>query len=293
MKAPLQVSLAQCDAVLGDLDKNLEAHLSGIETAVEQGAGLVVFPELSLTGYQLRDLAREVACPLDAGRLAPLKEASRRIDVVFGLMEEGSGHHVYNTAVYLSGGEILHAHRKVYLPTYQMFEEQRYWAAGSVVAAFDTAFGRVGLLTCEDVWHTSTSYLLFVDRADMIITPSASPARGVLLEGPSDGSDELMPGSNDAWNDLLRHQSSAFNLFSIYVNRTGVEDGTSFCGNSQVIDPFGHVLTRLGMGAEQETIELDPDVLRRRRQALPMLSDERTDVTMGNLERIHRDRFED
>ena len=72
MKAPLQVSLAQCDAVLGDVDKNLEAHLSGIETAVEQGAGLVVFPELSLTGYQLRDLAREVACPLDAGRLAPL-----------------------------------------------------------------------------------------------------------------------------------------------------------------------------------------------------------------------------
>lgn len=291
MKAPLRVSLAQCDAMIGDTVRNLDGHLSGIETARDQGAGLVVFPELSLTGYMLRDLAREVAMPLTDERLAPLMEASRQTDVVLGLIEEGEGHHIYNTSVYLSEGRVLHAHRKVYLPTYSMFEESRYWAAGSDIRAFDAPFGRTGILTCEDVWHPSTSYLLFVDRADVIITPSASPARGVTLDPADDGRGELVPGSTATWNGLLRNQSAAFNMYSIYVNRVGVEDGISFSGHSQVIDPFGRVVVSLGIDAEQVTAELDPSVLKRKRQTVPMLRDEKIDVTLGNLERIRRDRF--
>jgi predicted amidohydrolase len=288
MQAAATVSLVQCDAVLGDVARNAEAHLAAIAAAREQGAGLAVFPELSLTGYVLRDLTRDVAMrPGDPG-LAPLLEASQELDLVVGFIEEGHEHQFFNAAAYLSGGRVLHTHRKLYPVNYGMFEERRYWAAGDQVAAFDTGFGRAGLLICEDMWHPSTSYLLFADRADLVITPSASPARGIRPEADRD---PLLPGSTRAWDALLRHQSTAYNVWSVYVNRCGVEDGISFGGGSCVVDPFGEVVVRLGLAAEQRLVTLDPDVLRRRRADVPILRDERLDVTLGNLERIARDRF--
>jgi predicted amidohydrolase len=287
MLAPLNVALAQCDAVLGDVGRNLDSHLRLIEQARSQGAGLLVFPELSLTGYHLRDLTQEVAMRRDDPRLARLAEASRGLDLVAGWIDEGDEHALYNAAGYFHDGRLLHVHRKVYPVNYGMFEERRYWAAGDQVAAFDTAWGRVGVLVCEDVWHPSTSYLLFADRADLILVPSSSPARGVQPNG--DGAATLR--STRAWDGLLRQQSSAFNVFSIYVNRCGVEDGTTFSGNSRVFGPDGETLAALGLQPELRTIALDPAALRRRRAEVPLLRDERLDVTLGNLERIARGRY--
>jgi predicted amidohydrolase len=287
MLAPLNVALAQCDAVLGDVGRNLDSHLRLIEQARSQGAGLVVFPELSLTGYHLRDLTQEVAMRRDDARLARLAEASRGLDLVAGWIDEGDEHALYNAAGYFRDGRLLHLHRKVYPVNYGMFEERRYWAAGDQVAAFDTAWGRVGMLVCEDVWHPSTSYLLFADRADLILVPSSSPARGVQPNG--DGSAALR--SSRSWDGLLRQQSSAFNVFSIYVNRCGVEDGTTFSGNSRVFGPDGETLAALGLQPELRTVALDPAALRRRRAEVPLLRDERLDVTLGNLERIARERY--
>ena len=287
MEAPVTVSLAQCDAILGDVDRNLEAHLRLIAQAKGQGAGLVVFPELSLTGYMLRDLTSDVAMRREDPRLARLAQASRELDIVAGWIEESPEHGLYNTAGYFRGGRLLHAHYKVYPVNYGMFEERRYWAAGDQVAAFDVPFGRAGLLVCEDVWHPSTSYLLFADRADVIIVCSCSPARGV--QPAADGQGGL--GSAQSWDTLLAQQSSAFNVYSIYVNRCGVEDGTTFSGNSRVIDPTGRTLAALGLSAELRTLTLDPSPLRLRRAAVPLLRDERLDVTLGNLERIARERF--
>jgi predicted amidohydrolase len=287
MEAPVTVSLAQCDAVLGDVGRNLEAHLQLIAQARGQGAGLVIFPELSLTGYMLRDLTSDVGMRRDDPRLARLADASREVDVVAGWIDESPEHGLFNAAGYFHEGRLLHVHHKVYLVNYGMFEERRYWAAGDQVAAFDAPFGRSGLLVCEDVWHPSTSYLLFADRADVIIVPSASPARGV--QPAADGNGGL--GSAQSWDQLLRQQSSAFNVYSIYVNRCGVEDGTTFSGNSRVIDPAGNTLAALGLAPELRTLTLDPAPLRRRRAAVPLLRDERLDVTLGNLERIARERF--
>jgi predicted amidohydrolase len=290
MHAPVTVSLVQCDAVLGDVAVNLDAHLGAIAEARAAGAGLVVFPELSLTGYALRELTRDVALRADDPRLAPLAEASREVDLVVGWIEESREHRLYNAAGYFSEGRLAHLYRKVYPVNYGMFEERRYWAAGDRIAAFDTRWGRLGLLICEDLWHPSTSYLLFADRADVVVTISASPARGI---GPRDEDGPLLPGSSRTWETLLRHQSAAFNLYSIYVNRCGVEDGTSFAGGSAVIDPFGETVARLGLDPEVVTTVLDPDVLLRRRTDVPMERDERLEVTLGNLERIVRDRYAD
>src|SRR6185503_20863567 len=119
---PCRVALAQIAPRLGELDANLALHLEAIQRARRQGAGLVVFPELSLTGYLLRDDVPEVALRIEDPRLARLLRASRDIDVVLGLVEESPGHRFYNAAAYLSGGRVLHVHRKVYLPTYGMFD---------------------------------------------------------------------------------------------------------------------------------------------------------------------------
>jgi predicted amidohydrolase len=287
MLAPLTVSLAQCDAVLGDVGRNLEAHLALAEKARGQGAGLVVFPELSLTGYHLRDLTHDVALRRDDPRLARLAQASRGLDIVAGWIDEGDEHALYNAAGYFRDGRLLHVHRKVYPVNYGMFEERRYWAAGDQVSAFDGGAARIGLLICEDVWHPSTSYLLFADRVDLILVPSSSPARGVQPDG--DGGASLR--SARSWDNLLRQQSAAFNVFSVYVNRCGVEDGTTFSGNSRVFGPDGESLAALGLQPELHTVTLDPAALRRRRAAVPMLRDERLDVTLGNLERIARERY--
>jgi predicted amidohydrolase len=287
MLAPVTVSLAQCDAVLGDVGRNLDAHLQLIEQARAQGAGLVVFPELSLTGYGLRDLTPDVAMRRDDDRLARLAAASRGLDIVAGWIDEGAEHRLFNAAGYFRDGRLLHVHRKIYPVNYGMFEEARYWAAGDQVAAFETGFGRAGLLICEDAWHPSTSYLLFADRADLVIVPSCSPARGVQS---TDGAPVGLR-STRAWDALLRQQSVAFNVYSVYVNRCGVEDGTTFSGNSRVFDPSGEALAALELQPGLHTLTLDPAPLRRRRAALPMLRDERLDVTLGNLERIARDRF--
>ncbi len=292
VRAPLTVSLVQCDSVLGDVDRNLEAHLQAVEHARAARADIVVFPELSLCGYGLRDLTSDVSLKEGDPRLARLASASASIDIVVGYIEESSEHALYNVAAYFSNGTLKHVHRKVYPVNYGMFEERRYWAAGDKVAAFDTARARLGMLVCEDLWHPSTSYLLFADRADVIVTISASPARGISRRTAGEtGSDAPAPGSTHTWDALLRHQSMAFNVWSVYVNRVGVEDGTSFSGNSRVLSPDGEAVVRLGLEEAQVHVVLEPGPLRRRRAESPMLRDERLDVTLGNLDRIARERF--
>ena len=146
------VALAQLAPKLGNFSDNLEAHLRWVEKARTAGANLVVFPELSLTGYILQDLVPDIAVPLpDATRLQPLLDACRGIDCVFGFVEVSSNFNYYNAAAYVSDGKILHVHRKLYLPTYGMFDEMRFFAMGENLRTFQTQFGELGLLICEDL----------------------------------------------------------------------------------------------------------------------------------------------
>src|SRR5574337_1280316 len=124
------IALAQINPALGDLERNLALHEKAAEEAIVHGASLVVFPELSLTGYFLKDIVSSVASPLTSSILDRLRDLSRRIDLVIGLVEESHAHLFYNAALYLSMGEIQHVHRKVYLPTYGIFDEQRYLSEG-------------------------------------------------------------------------------------------------------------------------------------------------------------------
>jgi NAD+ synthase (glutamine-hydrolysing) len=279
------LALAQINTHLGDLEANLEKHLDLTRQAVTQGADLLVFPELSLTGYVLQDLAPSVAHhPLpDDPTFGPLLDASREIDLVVGFVDEDRRHRIYIAAAYLSRGELKHVHHKVYLPTYGLFDEGRFFAWGEAVRAFDTRFGRMGMLICEDFWHASPPYLLWLDGADILLFTSASPGRG--LENASKlRSARWVEHINQAY-------ASLFTSFVAHANRTGYEDGLNYWGGSTVYDPNGDLMIQAPYHEEALIMtEIDLNQLRRTRTRLPLLRDERTSLMKRELNRILEER---
>jgi len=288
----VSIALAQFYPRLGDVAANLAAHLTIVAGAAAQGAGLVVFPELSLTGYFLKDQVPEVALTIDSSEVGALCAASRDgdIDIVAGLILESDRHRFHNAALYISGGEVVHVHRKVYLPTYGLFDEQRYVASGDRFRAFDAPLGRrterhwrAGILICEDLWHPSAPALLARQGVDLIICPSASPGRGVL-QGDA-------VGTASSYNVMTRTYAQLFTAYVLYCNRSGFEDGVGFWGGSRVVDPVGSVVAELH-GAEESVLfhKLERSAIRRARVAYPLLRDERNDVNDAETDRLRRRR---
>jgi predicted amidohydrolase len=279
MKIP--IALAQMNTVLGNVQGNLEKHLSIIEEARKSGSELVIFPELSLTGYVLQDLVPTVACHphVNDPVFRPLLEASQAIDIMVGFVEEDVRNRFYISAAYLSRGEVIHVHHKVYLPTYGLFDESRFFAWGDSVEAFDTRFGRAGMLICEDFWHSSPPYLLWLDGADLFLFASASPGRGLNTQPVLDSA---------RWvNHILRAYSSLYTSFVAHTNRVGFEDGLNFWGGSAVYDPNGDLLIEAPFHEEALTlVEVDLNQLHRTRTRLPLLRDERTALVQRELGRI-------
>jgi len=277
------VALAQIKPKLGCLDDNMALAEAAIEKGIAEGADLIVFPELALTGYFLKDLVPDVALRLDAPQIEKLKQLSRRISIAIGLVEVTEDYRFFNTALYLEQGEILQVHRKVYLPTYGLFDEQRYLARGDRFRAFDTRFGRVGMLICEDMWHLSAPYILAMDNATTLICLSSSPGRGI--------SEAEGLGSAGAWQRLTSTSAMFFNCRVLYCNRVGYEDGINFWGGSEVIAPSGEVMVR-GSILEEDFVmtRVEEGALRRERIFSPMMRDENMALTVKELRRIERER---
>ncbi len=279
----IRLAIAQIDTVLGDVEANLETHMARIDEAVQAKADLVVFPELSLTGYALQDLTAAVARrPMaDDPVFQTLLTASQRTDLLVGFVEHDKRHRIYNSAAYLSRGEILSVHRKVYLPTYGLFDESRFFAWGDSIRAFNTRFGRLGVLICEDFWHASPPYLLWLDGADILLFISASPGRGLDTEQALESA---------RWVEhVAQAYASLFTTFVTNVGRVGFEDGLGFWGGSVVFDPHGELIVRGPYHEESLFVaELDLHQLNRARTRLPLLRDERTDLVQRELLRIRR-----
>ena len=277
----LKIALAQFNTKLGDVQANLEKHLALIAEAREQGADVLLFPELSLTGYALQDLA--VATAIRPHEEDPvfrkLLDESQDIDLMVGFVHEDRRHRFYIASAYLSEGKVLHIHNKVYLPTYGMFDEGRFFAWGDSARAFNTRYGRVGMLICEDFWHASLPYLLWLDGADFLFFASASPGRG-LSENPRLSSSVWVEHTNRAYAGL-------FTNFVAHANRVGYEDGLNFWGGSTIYDPNGELVVRVPDFTEALTVaEIDLNQLHRSRAHLPLLRDERTNLVLHEMERI-------
>jgi predicted amidohydrolase len=279
----LKLALAQINTKLGDVQANLEKHLTLAKQARQDGSNLLVFPELSLTGYVLQDLVPAVACRpgADDPVFRHLLDASQDIDLVVGFVDEDARHRFYIASAYLSQGEVVHLHHKVYLPTYGLFDEGRFFAPGNSVRAFDTRFGRFGMLICEDFWHASPPYLLWLDGADVLLFSSASPGRGLNGE-PKLESSAWVEHTNQAYAAL-------FTTFVAHANRSGFEDGLNFWGGSTVFDPNGKLIVQAPYFEESlTTAEIDLNQLHRTRARLPLLRDEKPELVQRELERILR-----
>ena len=280
----MKVALAQVAPHLGDVGRNLELHLEFMEKARRKKADIVIFPELSLTGYTLKDLAGEVALdPAADPRFKRILAGSRKLAVVLGFMEESPAEKglFYNSAAFIADGKILHVHRKVYLPTNGLFEEAKFFAQGRDFRVFPTPFGTAGVMICRDFLHYGASYVLFAGGADVIIVISSAPGRGVA-EGESFETSQMW----ELMGEAVSYFSSAF---VIYVNRVGIEDGVSFAGGSFIYGPGGRLLARAA--------DLDPDFLvhrldltavREARIRWLFKRDEKPEVILRSLERVVR-----
>ncbi|HEY8988944.1 MAG TPA: nitrilase-related carbon-nitrogen hydrolase [Candidatus Limnocylindrales bacterium] len=282
----LTVALAQIAPRLGLLDENVARHHELIVEAHGKRAGLIVFPELGLTGYLLQDLAAEVAMRLDDPRLAGLAEASAGMSAVVSFVEESADHRLFIAAALLEDGRIRHVHRKLFLPTYGLFDERRFFAAGDLLRATPSRLGvGVGIAICEDFWHLTVPQLLALDGAQLLINVSSSPGRDLAA------TNEVGLGTATSWRTLMRTYAQLTTSVVIFCNRVGVDESISFWGGSEVIAPNGEALFTAPMFEEGLfTVDIPLADLRRERLALPLLRDERPELQVRELSRIVTER---
>jgi predicted amidohydrolase len=235
MKAKLRI--AQIDSALANFNENLDKHLTLIDVAIKDGVEFIVFPELSLSGYNVQDAAQDIAMPIHDSRLEPLRERSKHISILCGGVELSDDFGVYNAAFFFEDGISRSVHRKVFLPTYGMFEELRYFTAGQRVAPFHSRrLGTVGAAICEDNWHVTLPYLLAMQGAKVMFTLVASPLRVDL------GAGELHIATT--WEMLARTYANLFSIYVVMANRIGNEDGLSYWGGSEIIAPNGNIAAK-------------------------------------------------
>jgi predicted amidohydrolase len=283
---PIRIALAQVAPQLGLLDENIARHVELLREARRDGADLVVFPELGLTGYQLQDLAAEVALSRGDRRLEPILAATTDLSAIVSFVEESPDHRLFIAAALVEDGAIVHVHRKLFLPTYGLFDERRFFAAGDALRATDSRLGtRLGVGICEDFWHLPVPQILALDGARILVNISSSPGRDLAA------ANEVGLGTATSWWTLMRAYAQLTTSFVVFVNRVGIDESIAFWGGSQVIDPTGRsVYTAPLFDEVLHVVEIDPRDVRRERIALPLLRDERPEFVAREYERIVAER---
>jgi len=276
----MKVGLVQSAPHLGDVQKNLESHLNYIERAKRENLQLLIFPELSLTGYTLQDLVEEVAIsPYSDPVFEKIKKACHGISVVFGFVEKKDNGLFFNSAAYLSEGEINHIHRKVFPPTYGMFEEIKFFAQGKNFHTFSAPLGKTGMMICYDFLQLGAGYLLFAGGADTIIVLSAAPGRG--------HSEENKFESSNMWESMGISLSRFSTSFVLYCNRVGFEDGKVFAGGSFIYGPSGDLKAKAQYIEEEFLIyDIDLDEIAEVRKKRLYKRDDKPEIILEALKRI-------
>jgi len=280
-----KIALAQINTTLGDVGKNLKKHLSYCDKAIKQKADIIVFPELSLTGYSLKDLNFDLAINTAKSEiLKPLLDKSKKIDILCGGVEESDKCGVYNSAFYISKGKVQFTHRKIYPPDYGMFEEMRYFSQGKSVDVHETKFGKIGVLVCEDLWHISLPLIQAIKGAKIIFTIACSPTRLAL------NSKSRILKNYEINSEQHKTYARLLSTYVVFVNRVGFEDGVNFWGGSEVIDPFGNVDKAAKFFDEDLIIsEINMNTVRRSRQLARHFIDEDINFLKNEVNILHEE----
>ena len=275
----MRISLAQLDSRLGDVDANLESAHAAVAAAVAEGADLVLFPELYLSGYSIGTVDADLSMRADDPRIEKLALAAGSTGLAIGFVEAGPpGPHTYNSTVYYEDGKLVHLHRKLYLPTYSPFEERNHFTPGPHLRAFDARPDtRMAVLCCNDAWQPQLAFLATQDGAQLLLVPTAS----------SQSSFPEKYDSYEYWHDITRFHGRMFQLFVVFVNRVGVEGPFRFWGASHVVDPWGNVVAEAEQDVEQIlTVDIDLADVRRRRRQVPLVKEARLGLIQREIGRL-------
>lgn len=281
----LTLRIEQFAPALCGVDANLARIARGQADAAADGIDLVVTPELSVTGYDVRDAVHTLAAPESD---APYPALAEGPDIVLGTIERDAAFVPYNAMLHLRGGHVLHRHRKVYLPTYGMFEEGRYFGRGDTARTYEAGGEwRIGLLVCEDLWHPGLAWLLAAQGAHVIIAQSAAAGRGAIAGGAGGG----RFASWDAWEHLARAAAIAYGCYVVLANRVGVEGALCFAGGSMIVSPEGAVLARADdLGEDRIDAELSLDAVAAARRPYAHARDDDPRLMARELGRILAER---
>ncbi len=295
----MKVCIYQTDPVLLDVKTNLDDTIDKIETAKAKGVDLVVFPELSLTGYFVREKFHEAALRMDAPEIQKIARATKGTAAVVGFIEESPAMNFYNSALVVVDGQIQFAYRKLNLPNYGVFEERKIFANGKHVRVFRLKGLTIAPFICNDLWHPSLPYLGISQKADIFITLFNS-SRGSM-------GDEF--SNIESWNIINRFYSRVFGVYNLCANRVGCEifedlrsdDGEStestsssvdnnpfrFWGGSEIINPFGQaIVTAVLFDPAAISADISRELIRKKRIALPYLRNDDPYFTHRELGRI-------
>ncbi|CAN5808424.1 carbon-nitrogen hydrolase [soil metagenome] len=281
----LRLRIEQFSPKLARTEENIDQLREAQAEAARERVDLLVTPELSLTGYDLRDRVHSLATPARAHSF-PLFASGP--DVVLGLVEQGEDLVPYNAALHLRHGRAFHRHRKIYLPTYGMFDEGRYFGRGTRVRSYPAGGGwQIGLLVCEDLWHPALTYLLAMGGANLIIVQAAAGGRGVWAGGEGGG----RFSSWSAWEALARAAAIAYGLYVVVANRVGAEGPLVFAGGSFIIGPDGSFVARGDdLSADRPTADLSLNSVIRARQPYAHIRDEDPHLLARELEQLSEER---
>ncbi len=286
-RSSLRIAIGQMDCSLGDVGANLATVERMARDAAGQGARLIVFPELAMTGYAVGPGFADSSLAPGAPEVDALKRLSREIALCVGFIEETEDTEFFNSAMYIEGGYIRHVHRKVYLPNYRIFDERRYFGAGQGMWGFDSPWGRMAILVCGDMWHLAMPYLAAHDGADILLVMAASSTHGLTPQ----------ISVREAWERMNQSCALTLSNFVVFANRVGTEhppgceEDLEFWGGSHVCKPCGQMQAQAPVGRDREDLlvaDLDLSSLRRQRLILPFRRDDSLSFTLDVGRKIAR-----
>lgn len=270
-----KVGLAQIAPELMNLEANRDKHLEYIHKASEQGVELLVFPELSLTGYHFDYQFPDIALHMHDSFFGPLADAAPDMQVVLGFVEESNASLFYNSAAILHRGKVSFVHHKVNLPTYGGWEEGKWFSEGRSINTYQSDDLNAGLLICADVWNPGLVNLVAMHGAKLLIVPINS----------SDSTEYFDTQSN--WRLTMEFYSFIYGMPTIMVNRVGGEKNARYWGRSTVHDAFGKLIAEAP--AYEETLlvtSINWQSVKRARFALPTLRDANFSLTLREMKRL-------
>jgi predicted amidohydrolase len=268
----VRIAIGQLDCRVGNREANERELLEAVRQAREQDADLLVTPELTLSGYALAQAAGDTSRTLD--EVTTLLDGSGT-SVVVGFHER-LGEATFNSAAWIDDGAPLHVHRKLYLCDYPPFDEHELYAPGDELRSFDTAFGRVAILTCNDAWQPFLPALAAHDGAEVLLIPAASST--------------AVPEARAYWRDLTRLYARLLQCYVVFANQAGSEGGFTFWGGSHIVDPRGELVAEAAAAETVLVADVDLAQVAVRRAELPLHRDLRPGLLVAELDRLARSR---